>query len=92
MKLEPGLSLGITTDAACGEAKIQLASGDSLPFISDGVVEAHSGSGELFGFERAATISHRSAEEIAVTDQSFGQDDDITVLTLQFSCVESLHR
>jgi Stage II sporulation protein E (SpoIIE) len=91
MKLEPGLPLGITTDATYSEAKMQLASCDSLTFISDGVVEAHSGSGELFGFDRAAAISHRSAEEIAVTAQSFGQDDDITVLTLQFASTESLH-
>jgi serine phosphatase RsbU (regulator of sigma subunit) len=71
-------------------AMVQLFPGDSLTFISDGVVEAYSGSGELFGFDRAAAISHRSAEEIASIAQSFGQEDDITVLTLQFASAEVL--
>jgi Stage II sporulation protein E (SpoIIE) len=85
MKLEPGLPLGITTDATYSEADVQLSPGDSLTFISDGVVEAHKGSGELFGFDRAAAISHQSAEEIASAAQSFGQEDDITVLKLDFT-------
>lgn len=85
MNLDPGLPLGVTTEATYSEVRAELSAGDSLTFISDGVVEAHSGSGELFGFERAAAISHRSAEEIASVAQSFGQEDDITVLTLQFA-------
>jgi serine phosphatase RsbU (regulator of sigma subunit) len=90
MKLEPGLPLGITVDATYGEAEVHLLPGDSLTFISDGVVEAHSASGELFGFERTAAISHRAAEEIASVAQSFGQEDDITVLKLHFAPAESL--
>jgi serine phosphatase RsbU (regulator of sigma subunit) len=90
MKLEPGLPLGITADTTDSMATVQLFPGDSLTFISDGVVEAHSGSGELFGFDRAAAISHRSAEAIAAIAQSFGQEDDITVLTLQFASSEVL--
>jgi sigma-B regulation protein RsbU (phosphoserine phosphatase) len=90
MKLDPGLPLGITVDATYGEAEVHLLPGDSLTFISDGVVEAHSASGELFGFERTAAISHRAAEEIASVAQSFGQEDDITVLKLHFAPAESL--
>jgi sigma-B regulation protein RsbU (phosphoserine phosphatase) len=85
MKLDPGLPLGITAEAKYSEADLQLSPGDSLTFISDGVVEAHNGSGELFGFDRAAAISHQSAEEIASAAQSFGQEDDITVLKLDFA-------
>lgn len=84
MKLDPGLPLGITADARYGEADVHLSPGDSLTFISDGVVEAQKGSGELFGFDRAAAISHQTAEEIASAAQSFGQEDDITVLKLDF--------
>jgi hypothetical protein len=36
----------------------------------------------LFGFERAAALSAQPAEVIAQTAQQFGQDDDITVLTV----------
>jgi hypothetical protein len=46
------------------------------------VVEARNKTGELYGFERTAAISSESAEAIAHAAQAFGQDDDITVLTL----------
>jgi serine phosphatase RsbU (regulator of sigma subunit) len=49
---------------------------------TDGVVEARSKTGELFGFERTAALSTDSAESIARAAQHFGQEDDITVLTL----------
>jgi serine phosphatase RsbU (regulator of sigma subunit) len=54
-----------------------------LTLLTDGVVEARSTAGELFGFERTATLSSNSAEAIAQRAQAFGQDDDITVLTLR---------
>ena len=61
-----------------------------MTFLSDGVVEARNASGELFGFERARTISRQSAKDIAAAAQAFGQDDDITVLTLQYASTEVL--
>jgi hypothetical protein len=45
-------------------------------------VEARSSSGELYGFDRTRAISVLSAEVIAQAAQSYGQDDDITALTL----------
>jgi phosphoserine phosphatase RsbU/P len=42
-------------------------------------------SGELFGFERARAISTATAQDIAHAAQHFGQEDDITVLTLSFA-------
>jgi len=53
-----------------------------LTLVTDGVVEARAASGELFGFERTAAIAAHPAESISRTAQDFGQDDDITVLTL----------
>ena len=50
--------------------------------ISDGVIEARNAQGELFGFERAASLSTQSADQIANAAKQFGQEDDITVLTL----------
>jgi serine phosphatase RsbU (regulator of sigma subunit) len=50
--------------------------------MTDGVVEARNATGELFGFERTAALSTESAEKIAQAAQDFGQEDDITVLTL----------
>jgi hypothetical protein len=83
--LAPGLPLGILQNAAYDEATLQLASGDTLTFLSDGVVEAQSPTGELFGFDRTRAVSSQSAQSLAEAAQRFGQEDDITVLTLQFA-------
>jgi len=83
--LPPSLPLGITADAEYEESNFRLAPGDTFTFFSDGVVEAQSPTGELFGFERTGSISRQSAQEIADVAQAFGQEDDITVLTLQFA-------
>jgi hypothetical protein len=80
--LETGLPLGLSGSSTYPEVTFQLSEGESLTFITDGVVEARAKSGELFGFERTAQISTLAAEFIALTAQAFGQDDDITVLTL----------
>jgi serine phosphatase RsbU (regulator of sigma subunit) len=66
---------------------VQLDPGDALTFMSDGVVEARSASGELFGFERTRAISTQTAEEIARAASTFGQEDDITVLTVRLSAI-----
>ena len=79
------LPLGITLDAEYTETSLRLAPGESFTFFSDRVVEAQSPAGELFGFERTGLISRQSAQEIADAAQAFGQEDDITVLTLQFA-------
>jgi hypothetical protein len=89
--LDSGLPLGITTDTTYAEFSLTLTPGDLLTFLSDGVVEAQSPSGELFGFDRTRQISTRSAEQIVVAAQAFGQRDDITVLTLQYAPAGVLH-
>ena len=86
-----GLPLGITAQADYGKVLAQLAAGDTLTFVSDGVIEARSATGELFGFDRTAAISRQSAEAIAQAAKAFGQEDDITVLTLTFASAEVLH-
>jgi hypothetical protein len=80
--LETGMPLGITIDADYVETTVRLNPGDTFTFLSDGVVEARRADGELFGFERAQAISGKSPQEIAEAAQEFGQEDDITVLTL----------
>jgi phosphoserine phosphatase RsbU/P len=91
VRLPPGLPLGITADAEYTETALPLAPHDALTFLSDGVVEARNDSGELFGFERTRAISANSAEAIAAAAQAFGQEDDITVLSLTFTAAEVLH-
>lgn len=87
MALQPGLPLGIVPDADYAETTIHLAPGEKLTFVSDGVVEARSASGELFGFERTRAVSGLAADAIAGAAQQFGQEDDITVLTVALAAV-----
>ena len=53
-----------------------------MVLMSDGVVEARNKAGELYGFDRLSTLTLQPAKKIASVAQTFGQDDDITVLTL----------
>jgi hypothetical protein len=79
---ENGLPLGLVGDSTYSEASFALSPGEQLTLVTDGVVEARNEDGELFGFERTATLSANSAEAIAQASQAFGQEDDITVLTV----------
>jgi serine phosphatase RsbU (regulator of sigma subunit) len=78
------LPLGIDPEARYEETQIQLAPGDHLALCTDGLLEARSPSGELYGFDRLRTLfaSSPSAEQATEAGVAFGQDDDITVLTL----------
>jgi serine phosphatase RsbU (regulator of sigma subunit) len=77
-----GLPLGLAAGVEYTEDSFEIEGSEQLTLVTDGVVEARARSGELLGFERTAALSVRSAEEIAQAAQAFGQDDDITVLTL----------
>jgi hypothetical protein len=83
-----GLPIGIVPGVEYTQHVLTVAPGDILTLLSDGVIEAHSPSGELFGFDRTAAISTQSAENIAAAAKRFGQEDDITVLTLTFAPAE----
>lgn len=84
-ELEPGLPLGIAAGVVYTETHFRLEHGQRLTLMTDGVVEARSTSGELFGFERAAASANNSAAAIAEAARRFGQQDDITVLTVDRS-------
>ncbi|MDR3754588.1 MAG: PP2C family protein-serine/threonine phosphatase [Terracidiphilus sp.] len=82
LPLENGLPLGLAAETAYHESIFQVTQGQQITLLTDGVVEARDKSGALFGFDRTAAISTETAESIARAAQHFGQDDDITVLTL----------
>jgi serine phosphatase RsbU (regulator of sigma subunit) len=52
--------------------------------MSDGVAEATDPNGRLFGFERLNDLMRtaRTAAEVAGAAQSFGQEDDISVISV----------
>jgi hypothetical protein len=81
--LPGGLPLGVITGAQYEEVRLYLHPGDRLLMMSDGVAEARKPSGELFGFDRVRNLSSQSAFFIADAAREFGQEDDITVLTVR---------
>ena len=82
LTVAPGLPLGIDSTCEYEESYFSLEPKDSLTFVSDGVIEARSVSGELFGFDRMLKFAKSNAKTIAQEAIDFGQDDDITVVTL----------
>ena len=81
--LPGGLPLGVLPENTYDEVRLYLHPGDRILFMSDGVVEARHDSGELFGFERVHNLSNQSAFYIADAAKEFGQEDDITVLSVR---------
>jgi Stage II sporulation protein E (SpoIIE) len=82
--LPPALPLGVIPDLEVESLQLHMACGDRLTLYTDGLLEARNAAGELFGFKRIGDLlAHpRDAQEIAEAAQRFGQEDDITVLSL----------
>jgi hypothetical protein len=78
-----GLPLGVLPENTYDEVHLFLHPGDRILIMSDGVVEARQPSGELFGFDRVHNLSSQTAFYIADAAKAFGQEDDITVLTVR---------
>ena len=74
--------LGLVTDADYEELVFRLHENDTLLLYTDGVVEARNEAGELYGFDRVASLaaSAGSVDEVVDAARSFGQHDDITVI------------
>jgi hypothetical protein len=93
--LLPGeLPLGLVPEARYHENSITLVDEDHLVLYSDGLLEARSAGGEVLGFERLADLaSHRlTADEALRAAVEFGQEDDITVLTLTRTAIPNVVR
>jgi hypothetical protein len=93
MAIEGALPLGAVSRMQFPAMHFILDAGDALMLMTDGVVEAQSSEGELFGFERIASLlrSGTGGSTLADAAQAFGQEDDITVLTLAFAPAEVVH-
>ncbi|MBS1803371.1 MAG: SpoIIE family protein phosphatase [Acidobacteria bacterium] len=78
----PSLPLGIAADQSYQPVSGKLGPEERIVLLSDGVPEARSRSGELYGFDRLGTLTCLSAKEIAEEAKAFGQEDDVTVLTI----------
>jgi serine phosphatase RsbU (regulator of sigma subunit) len=80
---EGSLPLGLVHGMQYPVVRVQLAAGDALTFLTDGVVEARDPGGQLLGFERLAQLANLPPDGIAKAAIDHGQDDDITVLRVQ---------
>jgi serine/threonine protein phosphatase PrpC len=83
VELNGALPLGVVENAMYQVTRFHLPQGSRLTFYSDGVVEAQNQEGELFGFERGRAISGQPAAAIVQAAMQFGQEDDITVVTIE---------
>ena len=82
--MEGALPLGAIAGIDFPVLRFNLAEGDELMLMTDGVAEAQDAEGSLFGFERIGEMLGNGvgASTLANAAQSFGQEDDITVLTV----------
>jgi serine phosphatase RsbU (regulator of sigma subunit) len=85
--LEGSLPIGMLNEATYTAQNFTLQPGDRVTLMTDGVVEATNAAKQMFGFERAREISREGAAAIAAQAQGFGQEDDITVVGVEFTGV-----
>jgi hypothetical protein len=84
VELPGALPLGLNPNERYENQEVVLAPGDRLTLYTDGLLEARDSKGELFGFERLAQLvgNTAAAEDAVAAGVQFGQEDDITVLTV----------
>src|SRR5579875_2113163 len=82
---EGALPLGMAEETSYTVLCGRMDRGQRIVLLSDGVVEARSRKGEMFGFDRTRDLVRMDASAMADVAQRFGQEDDITVLTLSLA-------
>jgi sigma-B regulation protein RsbU (phosphoserine phosphatase) len=90
-----GTVLGILEEIQLEEKRISMSPGDTVLLYTDGVTEALSSQGEMFGEDRlkaviegqrecsAQTLVEAIVSAVAAFSQSASQSDDVTVLAVQ---------
>ena len=92
LPMEGALPLGMFEGAESSMMCFELKVGDRLVLMSDGISEAMDANGQLFGFERVHELlrTATSAAEVAGAAQRFGQEDDISVISVTRTLVSEL--
>jgi serine phosphatase RsbU (regulator of sigma subunit)/anti-sigma regulatory factor (Ser/Thr protein kinase) len=96
-----GMPLGLLPGMPYDEKEADIGPGDSMLLYSDGIIEAHSNTGEMYGFGRlrADVESGLAGTELidevlerlnAFTGRGWEQEDDITMVALRRSAGESV--
>jgi hypothetical protein len=78
------LPLGLSGHTVYDEVTFRLHEDETLTVFTDGIVEARNSRGELFGFERLSDLlaTHPDVGKIVDAAESFGQQDDITAVSI----------
>ncbi|MBO0778393.1 MAG: SpoIIE family protein phosphatase [Ktedonobacteraceae bacterium] len=95
-----GMPLGLMPGMQYEEKEVVLAHGENVLLYSDGLVEAHSPTRDMFGFPRLiallgsytgepSAIDYLRNELTAFTGDDWEQEDDITLVTLQHAPISS---
>lgn len=84
IEMAGALPLGIDPEMKYEEMQLHFRAGDRCALYTDGLLEARAPSGEIFSFERLQELFASSADAARASETAvnFGQEDDITVLTL----------
>jgi len=87
--VDGALPLGFLPDLQPSVTRFKLGEGDRMVLVSDGIAEAMDTEGRLFGFERVEEMlaqepgsSPISPAALASAAQNFGQEDDISVISV----------
>ena len=82
VQLPGSLPLGLAESTAYEQTSLEMAAGDAIVLLTDGIAEARDNQGVLLGFGRVESMLRAGAtvRNIAEIAQQHGQNDDITVL------------
>jgi serine phosphatase RsbU (regulator of sigma subunit) len=79
----PGtLPLGLVKTAAYEQMSLEMAVGDAIVLLTDGIAEAQNEQRQLLGFARVESLLREgaTAQAIAEIAQNHGQNDDVTII------------
>jgi serine phosphatase RsbU (regulator of sigma subunit) len=91
-----GMPLGLMPGMGYEEKEVNMQADEAVLFYSDGLVEAHDPTNEMFGFSRLQSLVAEHGEEMSLGEylleelysfvgEGWEQEDDITLLTLRRS-------
>jgi hypothetical protein len=88
LEMPGAFPLGILPDAEYEERRFELRAGQVCTLYTDGLLEARNRAGELYGFARLEKLfaGGPTAAQAAEAAAAFGQNDDITVVTIARQC------
>jgi serine phosphatase RsbU (regulator of sigma subunit) len=78
------MPLGLVESSTYTQTVLEMRTGDRTVLLTDGIPEARNKQGILLGFSRVESLLHEGANASSVAEaaQSFGQNDDLTVISI----------